>query len=202
MDINEKNINKMSNAIIDLMNDHAELNNNFEFTTLYDDFNEFIFEIKEMYKIAMFEKKQLNLLKASIPKQESLDFITIYQMEGSPIFDKETYSWLIIEECKNRRIIFHDGSSIDESTYRKGRYYEKWQHFTNEEIIRLKSMRILNIYEESALTIFNIENSQEEKKLHLMKLKKILLTLKDVDQQMKNDTLSFIDDIYENVTDD
>lgn len=202
MNINEKNITKMSNAIIDLMNDHAELNDNFEFTTLYDDFNEFIFEIKEMYKIAMFEKRQLNLLKVSIPKQKSLDFITMYQMEGSPIFDKETYSWLIIEECKDRRIIFHDGDSIEESTYIKGRYYEKWQDFTNEEIIRLNSMKILNIYEESALNILNIEISQEEKKMHLIKLKKILLTLKDIDQQMKNDTLSLIDDIYANVTDD
>lgn len=192
MKINENSIDEISEAVINLMNDHAELNDSFNVYEFHTDFNDFILEVKQLYKSKMFLKKQMEILKKYTPSSEPLLYDKMIHMEGEPVYDTSTRCWVIIQSCDDAGITFNDGTQITRSNTINNRYYDKWQDFTEDEKARQKSIKAQELFETESFNILESQIKDDEKKRILTKLKNLLL-VQDLVEENKRSAIDYID---------
>lgn len=109
-----------------------------------------------------------------------LDFKELTQRIGEPVYDAISCCWLIIEDYRNGDIHFNDGTSVrDDPNVLKGRFFDKWQDLTEEQIFTRSLLRRTEAYESLSLSIWNSEKTSEEKTTQLERILDELASVKE-----------------------
>ncbi|MEQ3257466.1 hypothetical protein AAA151_24690, partial [[Clostridium] innocuum] len=111
-----------------------------------------------------------------------LDFKELTQRLGEPVYDAISCCWLIIEDYRDGEIHFNDGTSVrDDPNVLKGRFFDKWQDLTEEQLFTKSLLRRTEAYESLSLSIWNSEKMSEEK---ITQLERILDELASVKEEL------------------
>ena len=109
-----------------------------------------------------------------------LDFKELTQCIGEPVYDAISCCWLIIEDYRDGEIHFNDGTSVrDDPNVLKGRFFDKWQDLTEEQLFTKSLLRRIEAYESLSMSIWNSEKTSEEKTTQLKRILDELASVKE-----------------------
>lgn len=113
---------------------------------------------------------------------QELSFTELTQRIGEPVYDAISCCWLIIDDYSDDEIHFSDGTTLCDDPYIiKGRFFDKWQDLTEEQLFTRSLLRRTESYESLAQYIRDSDKSLETK---LELLKGILCSLKLVKEDL------------------
>ena len=119
-------------------------------------------------------------VKKTYDRSRELDFKELTQRIGEPIYDAISCCWLIIEDYRDGEIHFNEGTSVrDDPNVLKGRFFDKWQDLTDEQLFTRSLLRRTEAYESLSLSIWNSEKTSEEKIRQLGRILDELASVKE-----------------------
>lgn len=107
----------------------------------------------------------------SYDRSKELDFKDLTQRIGEPVYDAISCCWLIIDEYSkaDNELHFSDGTTLCDDPYIiKGRFFDKWQDLTEDQLFTRSILRRTESYESLAQYIRD-SDKPVEKKVDLLK---------------------------------
>lgn len=141
---------------------------------------EYFDSVKSLDEVFHFTQR-FEIKRSNISTVE-LTFTDLTHRIGEPVYDSISCNWVIIDAYRNDEIHFSDGTVLCNDPYiLKGRFFDKWQDLTDEQLFTRALLRRTESYESLAEFIYHSEKTFIEKQKIL---KKIIYELNSVKEDL------------------